>query len=140
MTFSARWLIIAVAVVVAASGLSGEGHADKPRGDVFRDTTAIEKWAKLSYLGGAAVTKYWKEDRELVVVNGMPTSGLLTAQVVVLGRTTANPEFHVILKSAVFMGDVRVRQERDGLTAEAKGKTVFYVPFELASLVIHTGL
>ena len=90
--------------------------------------------------GGASVTKYSKDDRELVVVNGMPTSGLLTSQVVVLGRAARIPEYRVILKSAVFMGDVKVRQEKDGLTADAKGKAVFYVPFELASLVVHTGL
>jgi hypothetical protein len=124
----------------AEPGLSVESRADKPRGDTFRDIAAIEKWAKQSYFGGAVVTKYSKEDRELVAVNGMPTSGLLTSQVLVLGRAAGNPEYHVILKSAVFVGDLKVRQQKDGLAVDATGKTVFYVPFDLASLVVHTGL
>jgi len=139
MIFS-KPLQISLAIMASAIAVSGESRADKSRGDTFRDTAAVEKWAKQSYFGGASITKYSKEDRELVVVNGMPTSGLLTSQLVFLGRFGGNPEYHVILKSAVFMDDVKVRQEKDGLAATAKGKTVFYVPFDLASLVVHTGL
>jgi hypothetical protein len=139
MTFSKRLQVTALAIL-AVAGMSGQGRAAGARGDSFRDMAAIEKWAKQSYFGGASVTKYSKDDRELIVVKGMPTSGLPTSQIVVFGRAARIPEYRVILKSAVFMGDVKVRQEKDGLTADAKGKAVFYVPFELASLMVHTGL
>lgn len=140
MILSKRVQIVALAIVAAVSGASEEVRADKPGAVIFRDTAAIEKWAKQAYFGGASVTKYAKDGRELVVVNGMPTSGLHTSQVVILCRAAGTSEYHVTLKSAVFMGDVKVRQEKDGLTADVKGKTVFNVPFELASLVVHTGL
>jgi len=57
-----------------------------------------------------------------------------------LRAAAGKPESLVIVKSAVFMGDVKVRQERDDLTADVEGKTVLYVPFDLASLQVHTGL
>lgn len=120
--------------------MPAKSRAVQPRGDAFRDTAAIEKWAKENFFGGASITRHSKDDRELVVVNGMPTSGLLTSQVLVLGRAATNPEYHVILKSAVFMGDVRLHEERDGLVADVKGRAVLYIPFELASLIVHTGL
>jgi hypothetical protein len=59
---------------------------------------------------------------------------------VVLGRGDGKTEYHVILKTAVFMGHVKVRQGKDGLTADAEGKAVLYIPFDLASLAVHTGL
>jgi hypothetical protein len=140
MTLSKPFQVLALVAAVCASGVSREGRADKPRGDSFRDTAAIEKWAKRNYFGGAQLKTYGKDGRELVVVNGMPTSGLLTTQLVVLGRADGNTEYRVILKSAVFMGDVKIRQEVDGLVAEIKGTTVLHVPFDLASLHVHTGL
>jgi hypothetical protein len=140
MTLSNRLQVIALAIAASATGLSREGLADKPRSDSFRDTAGIEKWAKQTYFGGASVKKYSKDGRELVVVSGMPTSGLLTTQLVVLSRAAERSEYQAILKSAVFMGDVKVRQDKDGVTADAEGKTLFYVPFDMASVKVHSGL
>ena len=140
MTRSKRLRLTVLIIAAAASIASREGRAEKSRGDTFPDTAAIEKWAKQSYFGGAHVEKFSRGGDELVVVSGMPTSGLLTSQLVVLGRGNGKSAYHVILKTAVFMGDVKVRQEKDGLRADAEGKGVLYIPFDLAGLVVHSGL
>jgi len=90
MTVSQRSQVIALAILAVAGGVFGQGRPEGSRGDTFRDMAAIEEWAKQGYFGGASVTKYSKDDRELVVVNGTPTSGLLTSQVVVFGRAARN--------------------------------------------------
>ena len=139
MARTKRLQLTVLIITAAASVVSWEGRAEKSRGDSFLYTAAIEKWAKQSYFGGAHVEKFSKGGNELVVVSGMPTSGLLTSQLVVLGRGNGKTEYHVILRTAVFMGDVKVRQEKDGLRADAEGKGVLYIPFDLAGLVVHSG-
>jgi hypothetical protein len=136
-----KWLQFIVFVIVAtASGVSREGRAEKPRSEAFPDMAAIEKWAKQSYFGGARVEKFSTLNRELVVVSGMPTSGLLTSQLVILGRGDAKTGYHVILKTAVFVGDVRVSRDEHGVTANVEHRAVLHIPFDLESLVVHTGL
>jgi hypothetical protein len=136
-----KWLQFVVFLLVAtASGISREGRAERPRSDAFPDAAAIEKWAKQSYFGGAQVEQFPRLGRELVVVNGMPTSGLLTSQLVVFGRGRGKTEYHVILKTAVLMDHVRVSQDQEGLTAYVAGKAVLRIPFELLSVEVQGGL
>lgn len=133
-------LAVLMAVVVACAGMGVSRAADVGGADPrCADVGAIEAWAKRSYFGGATVEAFAAEGRELVVVNGMPTSGVLTAQLVVLGRAGPAAEYRVLLRTATFREPLMVTRDDDALTVEKSGKTVLSIPFELATLAVHPG-
>jgi hypothetical protein len=133
--------VAAVAAAVAVVAFRQVRAAGVNTADArFAAVGEIEKWAQHNYFGGAKVEAFAKNGRDLVVVSGMPTSGLLTTQLVVLGRRSAKSEYRVVLRTAVFMGDLKIKPGNDGLTADRDGKAVLYVPFDLATIETHTGL
>jgi hypothetical protein len=126
------WALVAAAFFVTTA--AGADPTDLA-GQTFTDEAAIKAWAAKSFFGGATSQTFSRGGKELIVVDGMPTSGLLTSQFVFFGRSASADAYRVVLRTGVLQGDAKAKEDRGGVVVVANGKTLLLVPFELVGVV-----
>lgn len=74
---------------------------------------------------------YSRGGKELCVVNGTATSGILTSQIVVFGRAEPQERFRLLLATAVIRADMKDKEEERGISVYERNKLLFLVPFDI---------
>jgi hypothetical protein len=98
----------------------------------FTSGDEIKAWAAKSFFGGASTSPFARGSLELVAVVGMPTSGLVTSQLLVFGRATRAENYRLLVSSTVLEAMAKVRGDADGVTFVSGDRTLLIVPFEIA--------
>jgi hypothetical protein len=105
--------------------------------DVSEQTFAtggdIKAWAEKSFFGGARTYEFSRGGTDLVIVNGMPTSGMVTSHVMVYGRAQGEPTFRPLLTTSVIYARIQAKENALGVVLSVDDKVVLIVPFELAT-------
>ena len=118
------------AFLLAAPGIAAEA----PFEEAFANAEAVRGWATKSFFGGAHLQAFSRGGKEFLVVNGMPTSGLLTSQLVFFGRSAPTGPYRVVLATGVFRADAKAAEDDRGVVVSANGKILVVVPFDILAL------
>lgn len=123
---------LAVFAVVLACLLGAPVKAAPIQPDLnFATVEEVQTWARRGFFGGARTRVYFRDEKELCVVNGTPTSGLLTSQIVVFGRAKPQERFRLLLATAVIRTDMKDKEEERGIGVYERNKLLFLIPFEI---------
>ncbi len=99
----------------------------------FASTNEVRAWAAKQYFGGSSVRVYTQGGKELCVVNGTPTSGILTSQIVVFGRAKPEAGYRVLLATGWFQADVKDKEDARGVAFYEREKLLFLIPFDIVT-------
>lgn len=102
----------------------------------FPSVEGVMEWSRKSYFGGFTHKVFNRNESELLVVVGMPTSGILTSQVVVFGRSKSNGLFSILLTTRVIDADVQIKEDARGVIVGCLNSEILVLPFSLTKINI----
>jgi hypothetical protein len=119
--FVAGALLVASPAGVRAAGFDQE----------LATVDEIKAWASKEFFGGSQTQTFSRGGKQLVVVNGQPTSGLLTSQLVIFGRSKPSERYRRVVSTGVLFTDARAKEDERGIVASAYGTISLIVPFAI---------
>jgi hypothetical protein len=102
------WLILLVAAIAPTKAAEMNTPTD------FPDSASVEKWAAASFFGGFEKHAFEQGDKTVLVIIGMPTSGIVTSEIVVLEKRQGGA-FSLILLRRKMPGLVTVKNTEDSI-------------------------
>jgi hypothetical protein len=126
---------VTLAAVLLACAAAPSVAAPLDSFQTFATVAAVKAWSEKSFFGGTRTELFSNEGSELLVVNGMPTSGLLTSQLIFFGRSAPNHPYRMILGTGVIQGDARATKDGHGISVSVDGRVLLVVPFDFVSFV-----
>lgn len=89
----------------------------------INDADAIIVWAKKTYLGGYERHQFTRDDKYVVVIVGMRTSGLATSEIAIFDKTPGGAFKLMLWRSSIY-GFVSVKEAGDEIVFSAKTKVI----------------
>jgi hypothetical protein len=123
-------------IIVCLVSLSASPLTDAQNMNMELKLATAEKifeWSKAAFFGGFKHQRFTRKQSELIVVTGMPTSGFLTSQLWVFGRSKDTDQFHLLLVTKTIYADVELKDEPRGIVAIASKKELLVISFDLVN-------
>jgi hypothetical protein len=99
---------------------------------MFATKDDIRAWATKSFFG-SRTHEFSQAGNELFIVNGTPTSGRLSSQIAVFGRTKGESTYRQILITSVIYADIRAKEDAHGALLTVGQQVVLSIPFEIVT-------
>jgi hypothetical protein len=131
LPFSSGLVIGLCALFAVASG-PVEGATMDPFAE-FSSVDDIRVWAKKSFFGGADTSVYAQGSRELCVVTGRPTSGLISTRIAIFGRAKTSESYRLVLATGVFYTNVTHKADTETIAFYKRDKRLLVVPFDVVT-------
>ena len=103
-------VLTALAASVSFAGSTKMKDASVDVNETFATGGDIKAWAAKSFFGGARTSEFSRDGNDLVLVNGMPTSGMITSQLYVYGRAKGEPNYRQLLITSVIYANITPRR------------------------------